>query len=72
MPDASLRDIAVFAQDEWRVRPSVSVIAGLRGDFYTVITENTPGYNVTSVIGNATPAINPSTLPNPAGTTTGL
>ena len=70
VPDASLRDIAVFAQDEWRVRPSVSVIAGLRGDFYTVITENTPGYDVVSVVGNAKPAIDPSTLPNPAGTTT--
>ena len=70
VPDASLRDFAVFAQDEWRVRPSVSVIAGLRGDFYTVITENTPGYDVVSVVGNAKPAIDPSTLPNPAGTTT--
>ena len=70
VPDASLRDIAVFAQDEWRVRPSVSVIAGLRGDFYTVITKNTPGYDVAGVIGNAKPSINPSTLPNPAGTTT--
>jgi hemoglobin/transferrin/lactoferrin receptor protein len=70
VPDASLRDIAVFAQDEWRVRPTVSVIAGLRGDFYTVVTENTPGYDVISVVGNATPAIDPSTLPNPAGTTT--
>ncbi len=69
VPDASLRDIAVFAQDEWRVRPSLSVIAGLRGDFYTVTTEATPGYEVTSVIGNATPAIDPSTLPNPAGAT---
>jgi hemoglobin/transferrin/lactoferrin receptor protein len=70
VPDASLRDIAVFAQDEWRVRPSVSVIAGLRGDFYTVVTENTPGYDVAGFVVNATPAIDPSTLPNPAGTTT--
>ena len=70
VPDASLRDIAVFAQDEWRVRPSVSVIAGLRGDFYSVVTENTPGYDVISVIGNARPALDPSTLPNPTGTTT--
>jgi len=69
VPDASLRDIAVFAQDEWRVRPSLSVIAGLRGDFYTVTTEATPGYEVTSVIGNARPSIDPSTLPNPAGAT---
>lgn len=69
VPDASLRDIAIFAQDEWRVKPSLSVVAGLRGDFYTVVTEATPGYDVTSVIGNATPAIDPATLPNPNGAT---
>ena len=69
VPDASLRDIAVFAQDEWRVRPSLSVIAGIRGDFFTVNTEATSGYDVTSVIGNARPAIDLSTLPDPAGAT---
>ncbi|MDP2321664.1 MAG: TonB-dependent receptor [Acidobacteriota bacterium] len=69
VPDASLRDIAVFVQDEWRVRPSLSVVAGLRGDFYTVVTEATPGYDVGSVIGNATPSIDPATLPDPAGAT---
>ena len=69
VPDASLRDIAVFAQDEWRVRPSLSVIAGLRSDFYTVNTEPTTGYDVLSVIGNARPAIDLSTLPDPAGAT---
>jgi hemoglobin/transferrin/lactoferrin receptor protein len=67
VPDASLRDIAVFAQDEWRVRPSLSVVAGLRGDFYTVITEATPGYDVESVIGNATPAVDRSKMPDPNG-----
>ena len=69
VPDASLRDIAVFAQDEWRVQPTLSVVAGLRGDFYTVITEATPGYDVAAVIGGATPAIDPSTLPDPNGAT---
>jgi len=69
VPDASLRDIAVFAQDEWRVTPSLSVVAGLRGDFYTVITEATPGYDVQAVIGNATPAIDQAKLPNPNGET---
>lgn len=67
VPDASLRNIAVFAQDEWRVRPSLSVVAGLRGDLYTVQLDATPGYDVTSVIGNARPAISPDTLPNPSG-----
>jgi hemoglobin/transferrin/lactoferrin receptor protein len=69
VPDASLRDIAIFAQDEWRPKPSLSVVAGLRGDFYTVVTEATPGYDVTSVVGNATPPIDPATLPDPAGAT---
>jgi iron complex outermembrane receptor protein len=69
VPDASLRDIAVFAQDEWRVRPNLSVIAGLRGDFYTVVTEPTPGYDVQSVIGNAAPPVDPSKLPDPNGAT---
>jgi outer membrane receptor protein involved in Fe transport len=69
VPDASLRDVAVFAQDEWRVQPKLSVIAGLRGDFYTVITEATPGYDVASVIAGARPVIDPATLPNPNGAT---
>ena len=67
VPEASLRDVAVFVQDEWRVRPDVSVVAGLRGDFYRVTTEPTPGYDVASVVAGARPAIDPSTLPDPAG-----
>jgi hemoglobin/transferrin/lactoferrin receptor protein len=67
VPDASLRDIAVFAQDEWRVRPTLSVVAGLRGDFYNVTTEPTPGYDVASVVAGATPAIDPATLPVAGG-----
>ena len=69
VPDASLRDIALFVQDEWRVRPRLSVTAGLRGDFYKVVTEPTAGYDVSPVIAGAVPAIDPSTLPNPAGAT---
>ncbi len=69
VPDASLRDIAIFAQDEWRLRPNLSLVAGLRGDFYNVNTDNTPGYDVDSVIGGARPAIDPSTLPDPNGAT---
>jgi hemoglobin/transferrin/lactoferrin receptor protein len=69
VPDASLRDIAVFAQDEWRIRPSLSLVAGLRGDFYRVTTEATPGYDVASVVAGAVPAIDPSTLPDPNGAT---
>jgi len=69
VPNASLRDVAVFAQDEWRVSPVVSVIAGLRGDFYNVTTQATPGYDVALVVAGARPAIDPSTLPNPDGQT---
>ncbi len=67
VPDASLRDIAVFAQDEWRVRPTLSVVAGLRGDFYNVTSEPTPGYDVASVVAGAKPAIDPLTLPVAGG-----
>jgi hemoglobin/transferrin/lactoferrin receptor protein len=69
VPDASLRDVAVFAQDEWRLRPGLSLIAGLRGDFYTVRSEATPGYDVAAVVAGARPAIDPSTLPDPNGAT---
>jgi outer membrane receptor protein involved in Fe transport len=67
VPDANFRDIAMFAQDEWRVRPNVSIIAGLRGDFYDVNVEATPGYDVAPVVAGARPAIDPSTLPAPEG-----
>ena len=69
VPDASLRDVAVFAQDEWRLRPNLSLVAGLRGDFYNVTTEATPGYDVASVVAGARPAIDPATLPDPNGAT---
>ena len=67
VPDASFRDIAIFAQDEWRVRPELSVIGGLRGDFYDVKVDATPGYDVTPVVAGAQPAINPATLPDASG-----
>ena len=69
VPDASLRNIGIFAQDEWRVRPSLSVIAGLRGDFYNATTKPTPGYDVQSLIAGATPPIDQSKLPDPGGAT---
>lgn len=69
VPDASLRDIAVFAQDEWRLRRKLSIVAGLRGDFYNVASKATPGYDVASIVAGARPAIDPSTLPDPNGAT---
>jgi outer membrane receptor protein involved in Fe transport len=69
VPDASLRDVAIFAQDEWRLTPMLSLTAGLRGDFYNVTTDATPGYDVAAVVAGATPAVDPSTLPDPNGAT---
>jgi hemoglobin/transferrin/lactoferrin receptor protein len=69
VPDASLRDVAIFAQDEWRLSPKLSLVAGLRGDFYNVTTEPTPGYDVASVVAGANPPVDPSTLPDPDGET---
>ena len=69
VPDASLRDVAVFAQDEWKLGHGLSLVAGLRGDFYNVTTVATPGYDVASVVAGARPAIDPSTLPDADGAT---
>jgi outer membrane receptor protein involved in Fe transport len=71
VPDASLRDVAIFGQDEWRLRDNLSIVAGLRGDFYSVTSEATPGYDVASIVAGAVPAIDPSTLPDPKGATYG-
>ena len=67
VPNAAFRDIAVFAQDEWRVTPRLSLIGGVRGDFYGVSTDNTPGYDLAPVVAGAVPAIDPSTLPDVNG-----
>jgi hemoglobin/transferrin/lactoferrin receptor protein len=67
VPDASLRDVALFAQDEWRVHPKISLVAGLRGDFYDVATKATPGYDVSAVVAGARPELDPDSLPDPAG-----
>jgi hemoglobin/transferrin/lactoferrin receptor protein len=69
VPNASLRDVALFLQDEWRLRSKVSLVAGLRGDFYNVRNEAMAGYDVTALVAGAQPAIDPSTLPNPNGAT---
>jgi outer membrane receptor protein involved in Fe transport len=49
------------------VRPKLSIIGGLRGDFYDVKVDATPGYDVTPVVAGAQPAINPATLPDASG-----
>jgi hemoglobin/transferrin/lactoferrin receptor protein len=67
VPDASLTNVAVFGQDEWKLLPALSLVTGLRGDFYDVATKATPGYEVASVVAGARPAIDPSTLPEAGG-----
>ena len=67
VPDATFTNTALFAQDEWRIHRQVSLVAGLRGDLYRVTTKATPGYDVSSIIAGANPAINPATLPTPTG-----
>jgi len=67
VPDASLRDLAFFAQDEWDVTPRLRAVAGVRVDGYAVRTKATPGYDVDSVISGARPAIDPATLPDSKG-----
>ena len=54
---ASLRDVAGFAQDEWRFHSRTSLVASLRGDFYSVTSEATPGYDVSSIVAGAKPPV---------------
>ena len=67
VPNSSFRDVGVFLQDEWDVRPDVRVSAGLRIDGYRVATQATPGYNVSGLVAGAAPPIDPATLPNENG-----
>ncbi len=69
VPDASFRDLALFAQDEWELTRRLRVVAGIRMDSYAVRTEATPGYDIAAVVKGAQPAIDPATLPDPAGDT---
>jgi outer membrane receptor protein involved in Fe transport len=68
-PTRACATSAIFAQDEWRLKPNLSLVAGLRGDFYNVTTEATPGYDVASVVAGANPPVDPATLPDPNGAT---
>jgi outer membrane receptor protein involved in Fe transport len=67
VPDASLTDVAIFAQDEWRLGQRAALMTGLRGDFYGVTIKETAGYSVAPLVAGADPAIDPATLPDPAG-----
>ncbi len=67
VPNSSFRDVGVFVQDEWDVRPDVRVTAGLRIDGYRVMTQATSGYNVSGLVAGAEPPIDPATLPDEDG-----
>lgn len=64
VPDSSFRDVGLFVQDEWRLRPDVKLVAGLRVDGYKVTMDPTPGYEIASLIEGAEPPINPASLPS--------
>ena len=66
VPNASFRDIALFAHDEWKVNELLRLTAGLRVDGYRVTTDATTGYDGgASLIAGAVPPIDPSALPDP-------
>ena len=67
VPNSSFRDVGVFVQDEWDVRPDVRLSAGLRIDGYRVVTQATTGYDVSGLVAGAEPPIDPATLPNENG-----
>jgi hemoglobin/transferrin/lactoferrin receptor protein len=67
VPNASFRDLGVYAQDEWDLSRAVRVVAGIRADQYRVATQATTGYDVASLAVGAVPAIDPATQPSPSG-----
>jgi hemoglobin/transferrin/lactoferrin receptor protein len=69
VPNASFQDIGVFLHDEWDLSNHVRVTGGLRVDAYRVKTDFTEGYEIESLVTGATPAIDPTTLPNVSGQT---
>ncbi len=70
VPDASLRDIAVFAQDEWRLRPEP--LAGRRPARRLLQRDDRGRRRATTSTPSSparSPPIDPSTLPDPNGAT---
>jgi outer membrane receptor protein involved in Fe transport len=64
VPNASFGDLALFVQDEWRLREELRMTSGVRLDVYRVTTERTPGYEVSSLLVGARPPVDPATLPS--------
>jgi hemoglobin/transferrin/lactoferrin receptor protein len=71
VPDASFRDVGIFAQHEWDLSKHLKLVAGIRYDNYNVASEQTPGYDVASLVTGAQPPIDPATLPSLDGQTVG-
>lgn len=69
VPNAGFGNLGFYAQDEWDLARRLRVVAGLRADRYRVATAVTTGYGVETLIGGATPAIDPATLPSIQGDT---
>ncbi len=67
VPEATFRNVAVFAHNEWTVSPDLRITGGVRLDGYQVVARNTPGYSIDSIVNQATPAIDPDTLPSAGG-----
>ena len=67
VPDATFRNVGLYALDEWDVTPDVRLTGGLRLDGYRVATDPTPGYDIESLVSGSTPAIDPATLPDVDG-----
>ncbi len=67
VPNATFRDVGLFAHDEWDVTPALRLTGGIRLDAYDVVTEATPGYSVATLVAGAMPPIDPATLPDVNG-----
>ena len=69
VPNATFRDTGLFVHDEWEATPNVRVTGGIRVDGYRVRADNTPGYDIASLIAGAKPEIDPTTLADINGQT---
>jgi hemoglobin/transferrin/lactoferrin receptor protein len=69
VPNATFQDVGVYLHDEWDMTDSVRLTAGVRMDGYQVKTDATTGYEIDSLIADATPPIDRATLPNIDGET---
>ena len=67
VPDSSLRDIALFVQDEWEASKWVRLYGSLRYDRYTAHSKLTSGYEFESLIVGSNPEIPLDRFPRLSG-----